>query len=75
MTNETVYQAIFETEKHSVSIVYEHGPEGTIFIVSCDITERPTSPFQIRAAELLRDKPRQMELFGLQCTNWTQENE
>jgi len=51
MTNETVYQAYFETDKYSVFIEYEPGPEGAIFIVSVSIEPRPVSLFQIRGAK------------------------
>ena len=48
MAESVVYQAIFETDTHVVSVSYEPGPEGAIFITSVTLTERPKSQWQER---------------------------
>jgi hypothetical protein len=48
--NETIYQAIYKTEKYTVVIVYVPlaGGGGAIEIVSVDLQPRPVSQFEER---------------------------
>lgn len=54
MTNETVFQAVFETEKHTVFVAYSPGPDGVIFIEDVTIEPRPVTLFQERRAKIRR---------------------
>jgi hypothetical protein len=51
MTETVVYQAIFQTEKHCISVQYEPLENGLIFITQVDITERAVTAFEQRQVQ------------------------
>ena len=61
----TVYQAIFQGPEFTVSVTYEPGPDGLIFITDVTVTERAVTAFEDREADRLEQpkrQPRQMEM-------------
>ena len=66
MTNETVFLAIYKTQKQTVVIEYLPMNNGLIEIISVDIQARPVSPFEQR--EQSRRQKRNHERINLVTT-------
>jgi hypothetical protein len=49
--NEVVYQAIFQGPGYTVSVQYEPGPDGLIFITDVTVTERAVTHFEQHQGE------------------------